>query len=236
MFLSITRPIGVSAATSSVFPARARAGQFWAFAKALAFLMDCWVVLRLRSVSPFTSGRFQPVATPVPLYPLKNRPIRQRSVHPRIARTFSPKAYRTTTERSDGVGLHRSWLRSIFSRWSHAAPLRPPSITTSPTAEGTSGVPQRFTSGRWLAHFQAEMQSPEVFPPGPFATNPSPVLPVDPPWLRTLVESCEVRAESSVRVRTRTGRFRCSVSPSLLHLSVCSKVDLVLSHCGSRSG
>jgi hypothetical protein len=37
-----------------------------------------------------------------------------------------------------------------------------------------------------------------------------PVLPVAAPWLRTSAGSCEVREESSVQVRTRTGRHWCS--------------------------
>ena len=54
LFLSqaATRP-------SSVVPARARAGQFRAFADSLTFLMDPTFVLHLQSVSPFTSGRFR---------------------------------------------------------------------------------------------------------------------------------------------------------------------------------
>jgi hypothetical protein len=44
---------------SLVFPAKARAGQFWALAKGLTVLLYLPFVLRLRSVSPFTSGRFQ---------------------------------------------------------------------------------------------------------------------------------------------------------------------------------
>jgi len=54
MFLSLT-----AGRLSSVVPARARAGQFWAFAKALTFLMNPSFVLPLQSVSPFTSGRFR---------------------------------------------------------------------------------------------------------------------------------------------------------------------------------
>jgi hypothetical protein len=54
MFLSLA-----AGRLSSVVPARARAGQFRAFAKALTFLMIPSFVLRLWPVSAFTSGRFR---------------------------------------------------------------------------------------------------------------------------------------------------------------------------------
>ena len=38
---------------------------------------------------------------------------------------------------------------------------------------------------------KAEMPSPGVSLPGPFDTLPSPVLPVETPWLRTSVENAE---------------------------------------------
>lgn len=46
-------------AASSVVPARARAGQFRAFADSLTLRMSLTFLLRLRSVWPFTSGRFR---------------------------------------------------------------------------------------------------------------------------------------------------------------------------------
>jgi hypothetical protein len=55
---------------------------------------------------------------------------------------------------------------------------------------------------------QAEMPSPGVTLPGPFVTPPSPGLPVATRWLLTPVENCGVRARCSVRLRSRTGRFR----------------------------
>ena len=96
--------------------------------------------------------------------------------------------------------------------------------------------PQRFSNkgGAWRTT-KAERPSPEVSLLGPFETVPSPALPVAPSWLLTPRRVAEVRAESSVRARTRTGRLQCSVSPSFLHLTVCSMVNSVLSHCGSRA-
>jgi len=48
-------------------------------------------------------------------------------------------------------------------------------------------------------------------------------------------QSGEVRAKSSARARTRTGRLWRVVLSSFPHLTVCSKVDSVPSHCGSRT-
>jgi hypothetical protein len=88
-------------------------------------------------------------------------------------------------------------------------PSGPASLTAYATRKGLLGlVPNAsYRGGDWRTT-QAEMPSPEVSLPGPFATIPSPALPVEPPWLHTPVENCGVRAESSVRVRTRTGRLQ----------------------------
>ena len=156
-FLSIGVPSGVSAATSSGFPARARAGHLVAVAEGLTFLMDSQFVLRLRSVSAFTRPGPSPHqrATPLLLPPSKRRPLRQRSPHPnRIVGTISPVAY---TLDLPTIGRRRTSPVMTQVHFLQAAacitPNGPPSVTAWLEGGRSSEFdPQCFTQGRCLAH------------------------------------------------------------------------------------
>jgi len=71
-----------------------------------------------------------------------------------------------------------------------------------------SGLPNASLRGGNWRTTQAEMPPPGVSLPGPFVTVPSPDIPLVPPWLHTSVFVCGVRAESSERIRSRSGRLR----------------------------
>ncbi len=118
------------------------------------------------------------------------------------------------------LGVRR--LASLFPRRTGRTPSHPlsqPTVISQAKAVASHRTPKRVTAGRC-----------------PLVTQClSPALPVDPSWLLTPRRVGEVRAESSVRARTRTGRLQCSVSPSFLHFTVCSMVNSVLRHCGSRA-
>src|SRR5207247_509832 len=60
--------------------------------------------------------------TPDLLLPFKRRRFRQPSPHRRIAGPFRLWLIGTTYRPSDGGGLHRSWIRTIFSRRRHVSP------------------------------------------------------------------------------------------------------------------
>jgi hypothetical protein len=154
--------------------------------------MDTLVVLRHQSVFPFTS-RGDREATPDLLLPLKRRRFRRPSPHRRVAGPVRLWLIGTTYRPSDGGGLHRSWLGTIFSRRLHVAP-----------SWSTSGDPrvrqwgERFGLSSALrpravigAPARPKMPSPGVTSPGPFATPPSPVTPVATRWLLTSVEVTE---------------------------------------------
>ena len=112
------------------------------------------------------------------------------------------------------------------------------SSSTLRTFEPEAGirVPVNASSrgGVWRT-IPAEVPSPEVSLPGPFVLAPSPVLPVLLSWLHTPADNCGVRAESSVRARTRTGRLWCVVYPPFISSPFLLVVYLVPSHCGSRA-
>ena len=67
----------------------------------------------------FAPGR---EATPDLLLPLKRRRFRRPSPHRRVAGPFRLWLIGSTYRPSDGGGLHRSWLGTIFSRRRHASP------------------------------------------------------------------------------------------------------------------
>ena len=118
---------------SSVVPARARAGQFRALAEALTFLMDLSFVLRLQSVSPFTSGRFRrrsySGSAAIPKEEATKAAFSSPAASPGpFRRRLIGTAYRP----SGGVGLHRSWSRTIFSRRLQAAPAWPVADNRTP--------------------------------------------------------------------------------------------------------
>jgi hypothetical protein len=194
-------------AVCSGCPARARAVPVGISSERLTSLMDSHVVLRLQSVSPFTSPCGG--ATLDLLTPSKKRRLRQPSPHHRVAGPFRQWLIGSTYRPSGGVGLHRSCLRTIFSR-----------RRREPPAWSTFGNPQRPKVGRGLGHssalhrgavtgapYRPKTPSPGVILLGPFVTPPSPGLPVATRWLLTSADSCGVRARCSVRARTRTGRL-----------------------------
>ena len=61
-------------------------------------------------------------ATPDLLLPLKRRRLRRPSPHRRVAGPFRLWLIGSAYRPSDGGGLHRSWLGTIFSRRRHASP------------------------------------------------------------------------------------------------------------------
>jgi hypothetical protein len=172
----------------------------------LTFLMDSWAVLLLRSVFPFTRPW---CATPGLLLPLKRRRLRRPSPHHRVVRAFSPAAYRRGLPtigrwRASPVMVQDHFLQAatcntLMVRDRHSARSIPRRGFGSPSA-----LPPR--GGVWRT-IPAEVPSPEVSLPGPFVLAPSPDLPVVLSWLHTTADNCGVRAESSVRARTRTGRL-----------------------------
>ena len=152
-------------------------------------------------------------ATPDLLLPLKRRRFRQPSPHRRVAGPFRLWLIGTAYRPSDGVGLHRSWLGTIFSRRRHASPSwsaagNPLNRLWGERFGLSSALRLRAVSG---APSRPKMPSPGVTLPGPFVTPPSPVLPVAIALAAYLRGSCGVRARCSVRVRSRTGRLRRSV-------------------------
>jgi hypothetical protein len=175
----------------------------------LTVLMDSRFVLRLLSVSPFT----RPVlrrATPGLLLPSKRRRPRQPSPHRRVAHALSPAAYRRdlpTRRTAEGFTGHGWGPFSPGGGTHHRDGSRPTLRTFDPKAGIRVPASASSKGGDWRT-IPAEMPSPKVSLPGPFVLAPSPVLPVALSWLHTSDESCEVRAESSVQARTRTGRLR----------------------------
>ena len=118
------------------------------------------VVLRLQSVSTFTTYRFQYVATPFLLLSSKERRPRQPSLHRRIVvvhkDTFSPEAYMFDLPT---IGRRRTSPVMTQDHFLQA--------TTCSTPNGSSGNnriaagekvvridPQCFVQGRWLAHHE----------------------------------------------------------------------------------
>jgi hypothetical protein len=155
--------------------------------------MDSPVVLRLRSVFPFTSRWRE--ATPDLLLPLKRRRLRQPSPHRRVAGPFRLWLIGTTYRPTDGGGLHRSWHGTIFSRRRHVAPRWSTSGSPHNRLWGErlglpSALRRRAGSG---APSRPKMPSPGVTLPGPSVAPPSPEPPVATRWLRT---SAKLRSSS----------------------------------------
>jgi hypothetical protein len=139
------------------FPARARAGQFWASAEGLTSPMDSPVVLRLRSVFPFTTRRFPRAATPVLLLPLKRRPLRPRSPHPpRRQNDFTSGLFVRLTDHRTREGFTGHSSGPFFTRRRHATP--PWSLAANRICgQGrTSGVPSASSRGGDWRTTQAE--------------------------------------------------------------------------------
>ena len=176
-------------------------------------------------------------ATPDLLLPLKRRRFRRPSPHRRIAGPFRLWLIGSTYRPSDGGGLHRSWLGTIFSRRRHASPSWSTAGNPHHRLWGerfglSSALRPRAVSG---APTRPKMPSPGVTLPGPFVTPPSPVPPGGDALAAYLRGSCGVRARCSVRVRSRTGRLRRSVYPPFIASPFLLEVNLVPSHCGSRA-
>ena len=192
------------------FPGKSTGGPIWGFSRRANFPHGLAVVLRLRSVSVFTSGRFQRRSYSASAATLKEEAVKATFSSPSASsERFRQRLIRSTYRPSDSVGLHRSCSTQDLSS-SGGCMLHPrgsPLLTASAAERGHWGVPYASSKGGDWRPTQAEMPSPEVSLPGPFATVPSPDPPVEPPWLRTLAETCKVRARSSVRARTRTGRL-----------------------------
>jgi hypothetical protein len=192
---------------SPVVPAKARAGQFWALTGGLTVLMSWPLVLRLRSVSPFTSGRFQHRSYCGSAATLKEEAVKATFSSPPLRRTISPAAY---TFGLPTIGRRRAspvMAQDPFSPGGNTQHLHgSPPLTACAAERGHQASPTLHRKGGDWRPMSAEMPSPGVSPPGPFATASSPDLPVRPPWLHTPAP-CGVRAGSSVRVRTRTGRI-----------------------------
>jgi hypothetical protein len=132
-------------------------------------------------------------ATPDLLLPLKRRRFRRPSPHRRIAAPFRLWLIGLAYRPSDGGGLHRSWLGTIFSRRQHEAPSWSTSGNPHHRLRGerfglSSALRPRAVSG---APSRPKMPSPGVALPGPFVTAPSPVPPVASCWLRTPAENAE---------------------------------------------
>ena len=89
---------------------------------------------------------------------------------------------------------------------SHRQGSRPTLRTFDPEAGIRVPVNASAKGGTWRT-LPAHGPSPGVSLPGPFVLTPSPALPVALDWLRTSVEKCRVRAESSGRMRIRPGRL-----------------------------
>ncbi len=141
------------------------------------------VVLRLQSVSPFTTSRFQDAATPVLLLSSKKRRPRQPSLHRRIVRTISPVAY---TFDLPTIGRRRTSPVMTQDRFLQAAtcitPNGSPAETASLPARRSSGsTPSASCRGGVWHTMKAEMPSPGVFLPGSFAAAPYPASPAGRP-------------------------------------------------------
>ena len=86
--------------------------------------------------------------TPDLLLPLKRRRFRQPSPHRRVAGPFRLWLIGSTYRPSDGGGLHRSCLRTIFSRRRHASPAGSTAgIRFTGRGEGSLGFPPALHRG-----------------------------------------------------------------------------------------
>ena len=145
------------------------------------------VVLRLQSVSTFTTRRLQRAATPLLLLSLKKRRPRQPSLHRRIVivqkDTFSPEAYMFDLPT---IGRRRISPVMTQDHFLQAAtcitPNGSPAITAwLPERRSSESTPSASRRGGVWHTMKAEMPSPGVSLPGSFAAAPSPDLPVERP-------------------------------------------------------
>ena len=142
------------------------------------------VVLRLQSVSTFTTCRCWYVATPLLLLPLKRRPLRQRSPHPnRIVRTISPVAYTFDLPtigrgRASPVMTQDHFLQAATCSTFNGSPAVTVSLLERRSSGSTSSASPR--GGGWHT-MPAETPSPGVFLPGSITAAPSPDPPVGRP-------------------------------------------------------
>ena len=147
-------------------------------------------------------------ATPALLPSSKGRRLRRPSPHPRMIESFHQWLIEST-DRTSGRGRTSPVMDQDHSSpgdcTHHPYGLLP--ITACP-ATGGSGFPSASTKGGVWRTYRPKCRLPESPCLAPSRHSLSPVLPATMPWLRTHDEKCVVRAESSVRARTRTGRLR----------------------------
>ena len=146
-----------------------------------------FVVLRLQTVSTFTTFRFQNVATPFLLLSSKKRRPRQPSLHRRIVivqkDTFSPVAYMFDLPT---IGRRRTSPVMSQDHFLQAATCNTPNgslaVTVSlPERRSSGSTPSASYRGGVWHTMKAEMPSPGVSLPGSFAADPSPEPPVGRP-------------------------------------------------------
>ena len=114
------------------------------------------VVLRLQSVSAFTTCHFQQAATPLLLLSSKKRRLRQPSLHHRIVGTISPVAY---TFDLPTVGRRRTSPVMAQDHFSPGGDMHHPQWFSGsnrmPIGEKVVRFdPQCFLQGRCLAHHE----------------------------------------------------------------------------------
>jgi hypothetical protein len=165
------------------FPGKSSGGPILGFSCEPNFPHVLVVVLRLRSVSPFTTRRFQRAATPALLLPLKRRPLRRRSPHPRFVRTISPVAYTFGLPtigrgRASPVMTQDHFLQGATCSTFNGSPAVTVCLLERRSSGSTSSASPR--GGGWHT-MPAETPSPGVFLPGSFAAAPSPDPPVGRP-------------------------------------------------------
>ena len=145
------------------------------------------VVLRLQSVSTFTTYRFQYVATPFLLLSSKERRPRQPSLHRRIVvvhkDTFSPEAYMFDLPT---IGRRRTSPVMTQDHFLQAAAcgtlIGSPAVTVLlPERRSSGSTPSASRRGGVWHTMKAEMPSPGVFLPGSFAAALCPDLPAGRP-------------------------------------------------------
>ena len=149
-------------------------------------------------------------ATPGLLLPFKRRRLRRPSPHHRMVRPFRLRliggTYRPNGRwRASPVMVQDHFLQAatritVMVRDRHSARSIPGRGFGSPSALLPGAV--------FGARYRPKCRLPKSPCLAPSSYAPSPALPVALSWLRTSADGCRVRAESSVRSRTRTGRLR----------------------------
>ncbi len=119
-------------------PGQSTGGPIWGFCRFANFPHDPDVRSASSVGFPFSLRAGSGVeATPVLLLsPTRRRPRLPSPLH-RFANPVSSVTYRVAYRPSDGVGLHRSWSRTIFSRRPQAAPTWPVADNRTPGHERT---------------------------------------------------------------------------------------------------